>query len=187
MNKQHKKPEQPDTPPADQEPQEKLHDPPASEEQDNTGQAADIDLAEEMAVLNEKLLRAAADYQNLARRSELNVQAAREQALMDVARSLVSVLDHLDRALGVDPKATPASAIVDGVTMVRDELLRSLKQFGIERVEAEPGEDFDPNRHQAMMRQASDDFESNKVVQQFHPGYMLKNKTVRPAAVSVAE
>ncbi|MFW6033239.1 MAG: nucleotide exchange factor GrpE, partial [Phycisphaeraceae bacterium] len=57
----------------------------------------------------------------------------------------------------------------------------------IERIEAQPGEPFDPNRHEALMRQASDEVESGHVTTQFQPGYVLSDKTIRPAQVAVAE
>lgn len=136
--------------------------------------------------LESKLLRVSADYQNFVRRAQQNTQAAAEQKLVDIARGLVTVLDHFDRALDVDTQGEPAG-LVQGVTMVRDELLATLKRFGIERVEVKPGDEFDPNRHEALMRQPSDDVQSNHITMQMQPGYVLGEKVIRPAQVGVAE
>lgn len=134
-----------------------------------------------------RYLRAMADYQNLARRAAQNEVVAREQAIMQMARQLVTVLDHFDHALAVDPQKTSAADVLKGVVIVRDELLRSLQQFGVERLDVEPGAPFDPNKHEAMMRQPHDDLETDQVIQQLQPGYVLADKTLRPAKVSVAE
>ena len=136
--------------------------------------------------LESKLLRVSADYQNFVRRAQQNTDAAVEQKLVDIARGLVTVLDHFDRALDTGTDAEP-TGLVQGVTMVRDELLSMLKRYGIERLDVEPGDEFDPNRHEALMRQPSDDVESNHVTMQMQPGYVLGEKVIRPAQVGVAE
>ena len=137
--------------------------------------------------LEQKVLRYAADYQNLARRSEQNIVTAREQQAMDFAKQLVVVLDHFDHALAVDAGKVSPGDLLQGVRIVQSELLSVLRRFGIERVEARPGDPFDPNRHEAMMRQPAEGVESGHVAQQFQPGYVLKEKTVRPAKVVVAD
>ncbi|MCC6683325.1 MAG: nucleotide exchange factor GrpE [Phycisphaeraceae bacterium] len=134
-----------------------------------------------------RYLQSMADYQNLARRSRLNEQVAREQTVLEMARQLVTVLDHFDHALAVDVEKTAAGDVLRGVAIVRDELLRVLAQFGVERLDVAAGEEFDPNKHEAMMRQPHEQLTSNQVIQQLQPGYVLADKTLRPAKVSVAE
>ncbi len=136
--------------------------------------------------LESKFLRVSADYQNFARRAQQNVEAAGQQKLMDIARDLVSVLDHFDRALDVETTEDGAG-VLQGVTMVHTELLAALNRFGIQRLDVEPGSEFDPNQHEALMRQPSDDIASNHVTMQMQPGYMLGDKVIRPAQVGVAE
>jgi len=136
--------------------------------------------------LESKLLRVSADYQNFARRAQQNVESAVEQKLMDMARSLATVMDHFDRALEGQTK-DEAQGVLQGVFMVYDELLSTLKRFGIERLDVEPGTEFDPNRHEALMRQPSEEIESNHVTMQMQPGYVLGEKVIRPAQVGVAE
>ncbi|QQE11353.1 nucleotide exchange factor GrpE [Planctomycetota bacterium] len=144
-------------------------------------------LRKELEELNEKYLRTAADYQNYVRRAEQNVGVVREQQIMSMARELVTVLDHFDRAVEVDKEKVTVEDLLGGVKIVKDELLRSIGKFGVERVEAEVGQEFDPNKHEAMMRQPSEDVETNHIVQQFQPGYMINDKTIRPAGVIVAQ
>ena len=71
--------------------------------------------------------------------------------------------------------------------IVRDQLMSALEGFGVSRIDARPGEQFDPNRHEAMMRQAVEGLEPDRVAAQLQPGYMLDEKTLRPAKVSVTE
>lgn len=134
-----------------------------------------------------KYLRAAADLQNYARRSQQNVADARDQQLMDVARALLTVLDHFDLAMQVDPEKSSAKDVLAGVQMVRDELMSTLERFGIKRIDAGRGDEFDPNRHEAVLRQAVDDLESNHVAEQFQPGYAIGDRTLRPAKVAITE
>jgi len=137
--------------------------------------------------LDDKLKRLMADYQNFARRAEQNVAAAKQQQLMDVAKQLVTVLDHFDHALGVDAQKATVEDLLKGVNIVRDELKRSLSSFGVERLDVQAGEAFDPNRHEALMRQPDTDIEPGHVTAQLQPGYLLNDVTIRPAKVSIAE
>ena len=144
-------------------------------------------LRQELQELNDKYLRTAADYQNFIRRAEQNVMTAREQQIMSMARELVTVLDHFDRAIEVDTEKVSAEDLLSGVKIVKDELLRAVGKYGVKRIEAAVGEEFDPNKHEAMMRQESEDVQTNHIVQQFQPGYVINDKTIRPAGVIVAQ
>lgn len=137
--------------------------------------------------LHDRLLRVSAEYQNYAKRTAVNLENAQRQKVVDIARGLVSALDHFDRALQVDPDTTSTPDLLKGVTGIRDELLKALQSFGIERVDVAAGEEFDPNVHEALMRQPSEDVDSNHVVMQLQPGYVVGDRVVRPAQVAVAE
>ena len=162
----------------------------AIEDAEHEAQAEERELLErlqsERDELESKLLRVSADYQNFARRAQQNVNAAVEQKLMDVARGLVTVMDHFDRALEGQNR-DEADGVLQGVMMVHDELLSTLNRYGIERLDVEPGTEFDPNRHEALMRQPSAEIESNHITMQMQPGYVLGEKVIRPAQVGVAE
>jgi len=163
---------------------------PAEEEEGETP-APDTDplkaLQAERDELEDKLKRMAADYQNFARRAQQNVVEARQLQLMAVAKQLVTVLDHFDHAMAVDPQAASIEDLLKGVGIVHDELMRTLSSFGVNRLDVKPGELFDPNRHEALMRQADTDIEPNHVTAQLQPGYLIGDKIIRPAKVSIAE
>ncbi|MFK7788900.1 MAG: nucleotide exchange factor GrpE [Phycisphaeraceae bacterium] len=157
-----------------------------SKHPDSEEQGSQSSLQAERDELESKLLRVSADYQNFARRSQQNIDSAVEHKLMDVARSLVTVMDHFDRALEGQNK-DEATGVLQGVMMVHNELLSTLNRYGIERLDVELGAEFDPNQHEALMRQPSDQFESNHITMQMQPGYVLGSKVIRPAQVGVAE
>ncbi len=140
-----------------------------------------------LADAESRVLRANADYQNMARRSIQNVNSAREEQIMSMARDLLTVMDQFDHALEIDPEKTDSAALLEGVKIVRDTLMRTFEGFGITRLEVEPGTEFDPNIHEALMRQEAEGIESNHVTMQLQPGYMLKDKALRPAKVAVAQ
>ncbi len=144
-------------------------------------------LTRELAELNDRYLRLAADYQNYARRAEQKSGEAREQQTMDIARALVPVLDHFERALNIDAQSAAMPSVLAGVQMVQDELNRVMERFGVKRIDVQPGEELDPRRHEALMRQPAVNVPTNHVVAQLQPGYALGEKTIRPAKVSVAE
>jgi len=142
--------------------------------------------------LNDKYLRLAADYQNYQRRAQQNVVQAREQQTMSLARQILPVLDHFDQAFehagpSDDEQEAAPSDLFKGMTIVRDELIRVLGTMGIQRLDAQPGEEFDPNRHEALMRQPSEEYDSGNVAQQLQPGYSLGDKILRPAKVIVVQ
>jgi molecular chaperone GrpE len=96
-------------------------------------------------------------------------------------------MDQFDHALLIDPHKTDSAALLEGVKIVRDTLMRSFEGFGIKRLEVEPGTEFNPMIHEAMMRQEVEGIETNHVTMQLQPGYLLKEKTLRPAKVAVAQ
>ena len=157
------------------------------ESMDGPDGAIEPDPSARLDELQHRLLRVSADFENYKRRAAINTQTSLEQQLIGIARDLVPVLDHFDRALELDLDKSSTADLLNGVTIVRDELLRVLSRYGIERVEASAGDPFDPNRHEAMMRQPVEGIEADHVAVQLQPGYMLKDKTIRPAGVSVAE
>lgn len=155
----------------------------ATEQQDPAMAALVVERDE----LQAKLLRTAADYQNFVKRSQIKVDAARNENTMRIAKALVSVLDNFDRAVDIDAEKTSTADVLKGVDGIRSELLRALEGFGVTKVTVEPGDEFDPNIHEALMRQPVEGIESNHIAAQFMPGYLFNEQPVRPAQVSVAE
>jgi len=143
----------------------------------------------EIAELKDRLLRAAAETENVRRRLEREKQDASAYAVTGFARDLLGVVDNLRRAL----EAIPADAreneavktVVTGVEMTEREMLNVLSRHGVARIEAQ-GQKLDPNRHQAMV-EVEHDAEPGTVVQELQAGYVIKDRLLRPALVSVAK
>lgn len=134
-----------------------------------------------------RLLRVSADYQNFVRRSTQNTENACQQQLVQLTKALLTPLDHFDHALAVDAEKTTSASLMQGVQMVRDELAKALEQLGIKRLEVKAGDPFDPICHEAIQRMAVDGLDSGTVAEEVQSGYLLGDKTVRPAKVVVAE
>ncbi len=145
------------------------------------------ELEAQVAQLQHKILLAAAEYQNVIRRSQNNIGEAREQNTIDIARALLRGLDLFDMALACNPKTTSAESILMGVQMVQQEMIKSLESFGIKRVDAKPGDEFNPLVHEAVSHIAAEGIASGKVAKQLQSGYKLNDKTLRPAKVNIAE
>jgi len=141
----------------------------------------------ELASLSEQLLRAKADYANYTKIAERNVNTAREQTTLSLARSLVTVLDTFDLTLQQDAETIKPEDLMKGVEMVRDQLIKSLSNFGLKKIEPQVGEELDPNLHTALMRQPNEEVESGHITLVMQPGYVVNDKPVRPAQVAVAE
>jgi molecular chaperone GrpE len=94
------------------------------------------------------------------------------------------VLDNLDRALGAARAAGGAEGVVGGIELIQRELLKVLERAGVTRYSA-LGQPFDPTRHEAVARVVSVDAKPGTVVGEY-PGYMLHNRVLRAALVSVA-
>lgn len=142
-------------------------------------------LRQQVEELNTKYLRTVADYQNVARRSVKDADEAQRQGTKSVILAVLPVLDHFDLALGQDVARASAEQIVSGVKVIRDELMRVLQAQGITVVSPAPDDEFDPNRHQAVMQQDAPDVRPGHIVATLKPGYALGDRVVRPAMVSL--
>ena len=141
----------------------------------------------ELAEFKDKYLRALADGENARKRirqqSEESVRIQKEGVLRD----LLPIVDNLERAIGAAREGAGDSAtIVDGVQMVLRSLLDFLKSQGVVPI-VSAGQPFDPARHEAVDQVASDRHPPNTVVNEFHRGYLIGDRVLRPASVTVAK
>lgn len=132
------------------------------------------------------LLRAVADARNAERIARQEVAEARRQSVTAVARDVITALDHFDLALLQDPETASASQVMDGVRVIRAELIRTLGKHGVGLIEPAPGEEFDPGRHEALASRPDDAIEPNQVIETYQVGYTLGDRVVRPAKVAVS-
>lgn len=130
--------------------------------------------------------RTRAEFENYQKRNQKEREQERKYAFGPLVYDLLPVLDNLDRALAAAPKGGDAAALVQGVAMVQTQFLEMLKRHGISRVDAEPGQPFDPNLHQAVMQRPAADLEPGRIVEIHERGYMNQDRVLRPAKVTVS-
>lgn len=126
------------------------------------------------------LRRSQADFQNFKRRNQTARADGYTDGVCESIEAMLPVIDNLERALAA---AQPEDPLASGVQMTLRMLLDSLAKFGFEEIPA-LGEDFDPDRHNAVMREQSD--EPGKVLEVFQKGYRVKEKIIRYAMVKVS-
>jgi molecular chaperone GrpE len=168
-------------------------EPDAVAEAAGESQAETIERLEaEKADLTERLLRVAADLDNLRKRAERDVADAGRYAIARFAADMLTVGDNLRRALDAVPEElrqsgdAGAAALIEGVEMTARELDRLLAKNGVVRIAAE-GERFDPHRHQAMFEVPDPDVPPGTVVQVVQDGFMIGERVLRAAMVGVAK
>jgi molecular chaperone GrpE len=147
-------------------------------------------LEADLADANNRYLRLAADYQNSQRRAIQNEAQSRLDGKASVTQSILTVLDHFDLALAVDPVKASAAQVVEGVKVIRDELMKTLVGHGVGIIHPKPGEPFEPGRHEAVMHQPAEGIAPGLIAACFQPGYTIAQanspeRVVRPAKVAV--
>ena len=160
----------------------------AEAEAEGEASVAEWQAALELAVkqrdeLKDSLLRAQADFQNFKRRNQTARSDGYEDGVRESIAAMLPAIDNLERALDAAEKAEGGEALAEGVRMTLNTLLEGLKRFGFEEVPA-LGQDFDPELHNAVMREAGE--EPGKVLEVFQKGYRVKDKIIRYAMVKVS-
>lgn len=139
-------------------------------------------LAADKADLQDRLLRARAEFDNARRRFDRERSEFLQFAAMDLVRDILPMLDDFERALKVE---TADRNYAKGVELIYQRMAESLKKLGLEPIETE-GRMFDPNLHQAVERVPTEEAEDQKILGEFQRGYNFKGKLLRPAMVRVA-
>lgn len=147
------------------------------------------DLTAERDELNDKLMRALAEAQNIRRRAERDRKDAEAFGGTKLARDLLEVHDNFDRALASadDAAKEHAAGLIEGVELTQKGLLSAFAKHKIEKVAPEVGDRFDANFHQAMFEAPIPGAEPNTVIEVMQPGFTIAGRLLRPALVGVAK
>ena len=137
----------------------------------------------ERAAYLDRAARIQAEFENFRKRSVRQQEEFREYAVADALKSLLPILDSLDRALKT--KAVSLEDFRSGIELIDKQFHDALAKLGVEPLEAE-GQAFDPNFHQAVQMVDTDEVEDNHVIDELQRGYKLKERLLRPAMVRVA-
>ncbi len=164
------------------------------EEACKPGEVSELDKAKaeietlkaQVAESKDRYVRLMAEFDNFRRRTAKEQLDLIETANAKLLEKLSEVLDNFERAAHPDNnKQKDYDAFAKGVQMIHDQFAKILKNAGLEQLDP-VGEPFDPNYHEALMRQASDEIPESHVIQVFQKGYKLKNKLLKTAKVIVS-
>ena len=152
----------------------------AGADESSAEEAADAEASKAEEEANAKLLRMMADFQNYKRRVEKEKKDLYSYANEKIVTDLLEVMDNFERALEQDT----ADGFKEGMEMIFKQLGTVLEKSGLAEIPA-LGEDFDPNVHNAVMTEETDEYESGKVSGVMQKGYTLNGKVIRPSMVKV--
>lgn len=144
----------------------------------------------ENAELKNQLARRQADFENYRKRVERERSETYNRVVADVAAKLLPVSDNLKRALDAEASVEAAESdefrhFLSGVDLIWKQLNGVLEALGVKPIPA-VGEQFDPHIHEAVVTEATDEYEPDTVMQEIVAGYRLGDKLIRPALVKVA-
>ncbi|MCP4180236.1 MAG: nucleotide exchange factor GrpE [bacterium] len=143
------------------------------------------DLKDKLALAMDKFLRLNAEFENFRKRSIREKTDARVNAQFDTVSAVLPVIDHFELALASAEKSDNFNALLDGMKLIKGEFEKSLSSLGIEPINA-VGETFDPNLHEAIANEPSEDFDKDVVSKQWRTGYKYGERLLRPATVVVS-
>ncbi len=142
-------------------------------------------LTRERDELKDKLLRAQAECANIAKRLSQQHAHERRHASLGLAKAMLPILDGLERTLASVETVNRQDAFVDGVRLLRDEFLKTLRQHGVEPIES-VGRPFDPELHEALMQDVHSELPPGTVTLEHEKGYTMHERVLRHAKVVVA-
>ncbi len=147
---------------------------------------AEFETAKREAVeFKEGWLRERADFNNYKKRTETQMKDLRESAVVDALMNLLPIIDDLERAMANVPADMKENPWINGVGGIYRKLQKTLEDRGVAVIDP-TGEVFDPNRHEAVMKEDSSEVESGHVIATLQKGYVRGDKVLRPAIVKVA-
>lgn len=157
------------------------------------GQPEGLSLEEQLAAATAEAARnldgwqrTQAEFANARKRFEKQRGEIYAQANADVAAKLLPIVDDFERALETTPTSGQNDAWHSGILLVHRKVMAMLEEMGVQSIPA-VGEPFDPNFHEALMQESSDEYDSGIVVREMRRGYQMGDRVIRPSLVVVAE
>ncbi len=142
------------------------------------------ELENELSESQDRYVRMLAEYDNFRKRAAKEKDSMYSEGISDSVEKLLSVLDNLERAAAVDPEKTTSKDVIDGVVKILDQAKVVFESMGVTEIPAK-NEKFDPNVHNAVMHDQSDEYEENTISDVFLKGYKLGDKVIRHSMVKV--
>ena len=151
----------------------------APPEDDSDGLQADLDRFRDLA------LRSQADFENFKKRSAREKEEAIKYANSSLLEKLIAIVDNFELGLEAARAEGEKSPVFSGMSMVLKQLMDFLTDNGLQPIDA-TGKKFDPNLHEAIAHEPSDEFPEGTVVRQTRRGYKMKDRLLRPSSVVVS-
>ena len=135
----------------------------------------------------DRLLRVSAEFENYKKRTAREMVDFQKYANQSLLRELLPIIDNLELAIKAAAEAADSTdaCLLDGVELTRKEILKVFENFHVEPIDA-LGKPFDPNFHEAVMREESEEHPENTVVNELQKGYLMHDRLLRPSMVVVA-
>ena len=143
-------------------------------------------LKEQLAGEKDRLLRLSAEFENYKKRKQREIDEFKKFANETIFRQILPVVDNLERAIASAETNSGEETLLEGVKLIHKDILKLLEMFNVKVVKA-GNEPFDPNFHQAVTRQETDEFPENTVTTVLQNGYLLHDRLIRPAMVVVSK
>ena len=166
-------------------------DAPLENENSDTEPAVELSLEDRLAAKEkearenwDRFLRERADMENYRKRVNREKEELLKYGNKSLIEEILPIVDNLERALEHSSE-DGMTAVVEGIRMTHSMLMGALKKFGVTPIET-AGATFDSAFHQAMSQVPTDEYPPNTIVQEFQKGYLLKERLLRPAMVTVA-
>lgn len=138
----------------------------------------------EIVVLNNRLLRLQADFDNYRRRTNNEKEQLSAFVTANVVSSFLKILDNFERAEASIAKGAGAESLLKGLEQIRRQFDEAFKELGVTEIAAQ-GEKFDPNLHEAVMRGQNPELEDETIDLVLEKGYKLRDKVIRHSKVRV--
>ncbi|MCW5782147.1 MAG: nucleotide exchange factor GrpE [Nitrospirales bacterium] len=141
---------------------------------------------EELQIFQDKYLRLAAEFENYKRRAQRDQNDSIRFGNESLLKNLLPIIDNLERAIQCAKDAGTSGPLLEGVELTHKQFLETVGKVGVRQVST-TGNSFDPAIHQAVTQVESENVEPNTVIEEFQKGYLLHDRILRPAMVSVAK
>lgn len=162
----------------------------AEAEVESCATGSDVKSVEQLEAENrdiqDRLLRLAAEFENYKKRMVRDKQSALKYAEEGVLKDMLPTLDNLERALHLEEGTNDVKTLIEGVELTLKALQTTLAKYGLEAIES-VGQPFDPNLHEALVMEASDEVPAQSVIRAFEKGYNYKDRLLRAAKVVVSK
>lgn len=140
----------------------------------------------EAADYKDRWMRGQAEFANARKRMEKQRVQNYQNTMADLAAKILPAIDDFDRAVENVPDAISADSWFEGMQLVHKKLANILESFDVKTIEA-VGEPFDPNFHEAITMEPSDEYESGVVIRELQKGYIVGDRVIRPSLVIVSQ